>query len=201
VSNPFIVGVSGGSGSGKSTIVDMLREKFGEEGLLVLNMDHYYKDLSHLTTSQRDATNFDHPQALDMDLLVSHVSMLKAGQAIKRPTYDFATHTRSSEEVTLAPIGAIVIDGILSLYDERLRALYNLSVYVDVDADLRFIRRLRRDMAERGRSMDSVVEQYLDTVKPMHDRYVTPQKAMADVIISWKHKSENAVKMLASVLS
>ena len=179
----------------------MLENHYGKDDLLILAMDHYYRDFSPLSTEARNAVNFDHPDAFDWELLANHVEMLKKGESISRPTYDFKTHTRSSTSVFTAPKKAIVVEGILSLHDSKVRSLFDLSVFVDVCDDLRFIRRLRRDIKERGRSMDSVIDQYLDTVRPMHTQFIEPQRAVADIIIGWRDISDKAVKMLAKSLS
>ena len=194
---PKVIAVSGGSGSGKTTLVGRLRESCGEAGILVIQLDHYYSDLSHLAKEERDRRNFDHPQAFDTDLLHRHLAALSAGQSIDRPTYDFATHTRVQPTVLLQPAPVIILDGILSLHWAEIRALCDLSVYVDVDDDVRFIRRLRRDISERGRSVEGVIKQYLETVKVMHDTFVAPQKHVADIIVSWMDYNSRAVDMLA----
>jgi uridine kinase len=161
-------------------------------------MDHYYKDLSHLAPEERDRQNFDHPDAFEMPLLRSQIAALREGRSIERPTYDFATHTRTAETVRLTPPRLIVLDGILSLHDPDLRRMFDLKVFVDVDDDVRFIRRLRRDVVERGRTVDSVIGQYLASVKEMHDVYVAPQKLVADLIISWMTYNDRAVAMLSA---
>ena len=194
---PKVIAVSGGSGSGKTTLVGRLRAACGDDGILVIQLDHYYSDLSHLPKDERDRRNFDHPQAFDTDLLHQHLAALTAGQQVERPTYDFASHTREGQAVTLNPAPVIILDGILALHWGEIRALCDLSVYVDVDDDVRFIRRLRRDISERGRSVDGVIKQYLETVKVMHDTFVAPQKHVADIIISWMDYNSRAVDMLA----
>jgi uridine kinase len=200
-SKPLLVGVCGGSGSGKTTIVNMLTDHCSEGEILVLHMDHYYKDFSALSPSERDQVNFDDPQSFDLPLLCEQITALLQNQSVDRPTYDFATHTRSKQTVRLQSAPTIVIDGILSLHHAPLRKLYNLTVFVDVPDDLRFIRRMQRDIRERGRSIESVVAQYLRTVKPMHDLYVEPQRSLADVIIGWRDRSEKAVRMLAKAIA
>lgn len=193
---PRIIAVCGGSGSGKTTLVSRLSQERGRDNIMVLHMDHYYKDLSHLTPQERDRCNFDHPDALELSLLREQVAQLREGQAIERPTYDFASHTRTGETVRLNPPNLIVIDGILALHDAELRKFFDLKIYVDVDDDVRFIRRLRRDVEERGRTVDSVIGQYLASVKEMHELYVAPQKYFADLIISWMNYNDRAVAML-----
>jgi uridine kinase len=195
---PRIIAVCGGSGSGKTTLVTRLCREHGSGDIMVLHMDHYYKDLSHLAPEERDRQNFDHPDAFEMPLLRSQIAALREGRSIERPTYDFATHTRTAETVRLTPPRLIVLDGILSLHDPDLRRMFDLKVFVDVDDDVRFIRRLRRDVVERGRTVDSVIGQYLASVKEMHDVYVAPQKLVADLIISWMTYNDRAVAMLSA---
>lgn len=193
---PRIIAICGGSGSGKTTLVSRLCQARTRSDIMVLHMDHYYKDLSHLEPAERDRCNFDHPDALELSLLRSQVEQLRNGIAIDRPTYDFATHTRTGAIVRLSPPRLIVLDGMLALHDPELRQLFDLKIYVDVDDDVRFIRRLRRDVVERGRTVDSVIAQYLASVKEMHDLYVAPQKYVADLIISWMSYNDRAVTML-----
>lgn len=195
-----IIAVAGGSGSGKTTLVKRLCEQVGKSSVLVLHTDNYYLDLSHLSPLERDQRNFDHPDAWDLPLMIQHVRDLVAGKTIARPTYDFATHTRRSETVALAPASVIILDGILSLHFTELRELFDLKVFVDVDDDVRFIRRLGRDVSERGRTVESVISQYLATVKGMHDLYVSPQKYVADIIVSWMDYNDRAVGMLAGMI-
>ncbi len=165
--------------------------------MLVLHVDNYYQDLSHLPQHERDQRNFDHPDAFDTVLLNQHLTELLAGRAIERPTYDFASHTRLTTTLRIEPAPVLILDGILSLHWPEIRNLVNLAVFVDVDDDVRLIRRLRRDISERGRTVDSVVTQYLTTVKEMHDRFVAPQKQVADIIVSWMSYNDQAVAMLA----
>ncbi len=198
---PTLIGVAGGSGSGKTTLVNRLTNLFAlPADLMVMQMDHYYKDLSHLSQSDRDKKNFDHPESLDLDLLKSHLEALASGLMIERPSYDFASHTRLQRTTPVAPAPVIIIDGILALHDPGIRSLLSLSIYVDVDDDLRFIRRLRRDISERGRTVDSVITQYLASVKAMHDTYVEPQKYVADIIVSWRDYNDRAVRMLGDMI-
>jgi uridine kinase len=195
-----IIAVGGGSGSGKTTLVDRLRGIVGDDDLLVLQMDHYYRDLSGLSQSERDKKNFDHPDAIDCGMLVGHLETLVAGKNIDRPSYDFATHTRKPSTTVVAPRPVIVLDGILALHYPDIRSQLDLSIFVDVDDDVRFIRRLRRDVSQRGRTMDSVMSQYLASVKPMHDQYVAPQKQVADIIVNWMDYNDGAVAMVAALV-
>jgi uridine kinase len=195
-----IIGISGGSGSGKTTFVNCVRQLTADMPVLVLQLDHYYHDLSHLTPEERDRRNFDHPESIDSDLLKAQLTELAAGRAIDRPTYDFATHTRTKNTVRLESAPVIILDGIFSLYWEDIRSIQTLSVFVDVDDDVRFIRRLRRDINERGRTVEGVIAQYLATVKVMHDHYVAPQKNDADIIVRWMDYNDQAVSMVAGLL-
>ena len=196
---PRLIAVAGGSGSGKTTFVERLKTAVGDRSLLVLSIDHYYRDLSPLSPAERDARNFDHPDAFDMDLMTRQLTDLVQGRAVERPTYDFATHTSRGLSVRLEPTPVIVLDGILALHWPELRQIADLKVFVDVDDDVRFIRRLRRDVSERGRTVDSVIGQYMATVKGMHDVYVAPQKLVADIIVSWMDYNDRAVAMVASM--
>jgi len=180
---PLIIGVAGGTGSGKTTIAHHIVDSIGSERVALIQHDSYYKDQSHLLPEERARVNYDHPDSLDNDLLYRHLQELNAGRAVDTPCYDFKTHSRSSGTVHILPYPVIVVEGILVFYDERLRRMMGLKVFVDTDADLRFIRRLSRDVAERGRSVDSVIEQYLSTVRLMHQEFIEPTKRHADLII------------------
>lgn len=197
---PKFIGVSGGSGSGKTTLVSRLQAGMDAASVLVIQMDNYYLDLSGLTQAERDRRNFDHPDAFDTPLLIQHIKELASERSVARPSYDFASHTRSAKTVELKPAAVIVLDGILTLHDPALRELYDLSIFVDVDDDVRLLRRMRRDIGERGRTMESVINQYLASVKAMHDRYVAPQKLVADIIVSWMDYNDRAVAMLAGMV-
>jgi uridine kinase len=183
MSTPFIIGVAGGSGSGKTTVTNKVLETIGSEMAAVIIQDYYYRDQSHLTFEQRLGTNYDHPQAFDWPLLISHIDDLRNGRAIEMPVYDFANHTSSDQTVTVQPAPVIVIEGLFPLYDAALREMMSLKIFVDTDSDVRFIRRLKRDIAERGRTMENVIEQYLTTVRPMHNQFIEPTKRFADVIL------------------
>lgn len=200
-----MIAVSGGSGSGKTTLVGRLvgsvtADTTQNPMVQVLHLDHYYRDLSHLSPDERDRQNFDHPQAFDTELLRTHLTDLRNGEAIDRPTYDFASHTRRTETVRLSPASVIVLDGILSLHWPEVRDLLDLKIFVDVSDDVRFIRRLRRDINERGRTVEGVITQYLSSVKTMHDAFVAPQRNVADIIVSWEDYNDRAVAMLAGMV-
>jgi len=182
-SRSFVIGICGGTGSGKTTITNRLSQALSANGVLVLQQDHYYRDLQNLTFEERSRQNFDHPNAVDTALLVDHIRKLRDGQSIDRPIYDFSQHRRLPETVHLESRPAILIEGILIFENETLRNLMDLKVFVDTDADLRLIRRLVRDIRDRGRTLESVVEQYQKTVRPMHIEFVEPSKRYADVII------------------
>ena len=179
----LVIGICGGTGSGKTTVTERIIAALSHESVLVLEQDHYYKDLPHLPLEQRARQNFDHPDSLDTPLLIEHLGQLREGHEIDRPIYDFARYERESHTIRLAPCPAIIIEGILIYESKALRELMDIKLFVDTDADLRFIRRLARDIRERGRSVDSVVQQYLATVRPMHMEFIEPSKRFADVII------------------
>lgn len=180
---PIVIGVTGGSGSGKTSVSRKILESFPGLSVLLLEQDSYYKDQSHLTFEERLKTNYDHPFAFDGDLLVSDLKKLINFETIQKPVYDYVNHTRSTEVVTQTPKDVIILEGLFVLEDERLRELMDIKIYVDTDDDLRIIRRIKRDIEERGRSLDSVINQYLSVVKPMHHQFIEPTKRMADVII------------------
>ena len=180
---PLVIGIAGGTGSGKTTVANAIREKVGEQHIAYLPHDAYYKDLSHLPPDQRHRINFDHPNALETDLLIRQLRELKAYRSIELPVYDFKTHTRTAQTIGMQPQPVIIVEGILIFAERGLRELFDVKIFVDTDADLRFIRRLERDITERGRTTESVIHQYLTTVRPMHLEFVEPSKRYADVII------------------
>ena len=180
---PFVIGVAGGSGSGKSTVTQQVLASFGAELVSVVMQDDYYLDQSHLTPEVRRKTNYDHPNAFDWPLLVQQVHALRSGQAIEMPEYDFTIDNRSSKTIHVKPAPVIVVEGLFALYDADLRKMMSLKIFVDTAPDVRFIRRLQRDIEERGRTVDSVVGQYLETVRPMHKQFIEPTKRHADVIL------------------
>jgi uridine kinase len=180
---PFVIGVAGGSGSGKSTVTREVLASVGPEMVAVVMQDDYYLDQTHLSPEERRLTNYDHPKAFDWPLMVQHVRALRSGQPIEMPVYDFAADNRSSQTITVKPAPVIVIEGLFALFDADLRKMMSLKIFVDTAPDVRFIRRLQRDMAERGRSADSVIQQYLETVRPMHKQFIEPTRRNADVIL------------------
>jgi uridine kinase len=197
---PIVIGVAGGSGSGKTTVVRRIVDSLGPEQVTVLDHDRYYRDRNDLRLEERAALNYDHPDALETDLMVRHVHELKAGRPVEVPVYDFTRHARLAETDTAAPRRAIIVEGILIFVDAGLRALMDIKVFVDTDADTRFIRRLCRDVAQRGRTMDSVVEQYQSTVKPMHLEFVEPSKRYADIILPQGGHNTVAVDLLLTLI-
>lgn len=180
---PFVIGVAGGSGSGKSTVTRQVLASIGPEMTAVVFQDDYYRDQTHLSPDERRKTNYDHPDAFDWPLMVQHVQALRRGESIEMPTYDFTQDNRAPQTRTVQCAPVIVIEGLFVLYDADLRKMMSLKVFVDTASDVRFIRRLQRDMAERGRSAESVIAQYLDTVRPMHKQFIEPTKRRADVIL------------------
>lgn len=197
---PLLIGIAGGSGSGKTTISRKVLERLTGVSAQLFQLDHYYRDLAHMEPAERDKVNFDHPDSLEMDLLAKHIEALAAGKAIDRPTYEFASHTRSSKVARLEPTDVIIIDGIFALYSPEIRKHLACSVFVDVSDDVRFIRRLRRDVDERGRTNDGVIKQYLATVKPMHDQYVAPTKYQADLVVQWDNYNDRTIDMLTKMI-
>ena len=181
--HPLVIGIAGGSGSGKTTIVQSVVDIVGPEIVIQLPRDAYYRDQDHLTYEERTRINYDHPDSLENELMIEHISALRSGQTVDRPVYDFGTHTRSPETLRVEPQAVIIVDGILVLADPELRELMDLRIYIDTDADLRLMRRLQRDIVERGRTVDSVLDQYDKTVRPMHLQFVEPSKRYADIIV------------------
>jgi uridine kinase len=179
----LVIGVAGGTGSGKTTVANEIVERVGPGRIAVLNQDRYYRDLSHLEKEERARRNFDHPHAIEMELMVEHVGLLRSGKPAPVPIYDFSRHVRTGEVEWIDPAPVLLVEGILVLGEPALREQMDVKIYVDTDADLRVIRRLKRDISERGRTVDGVVEQYLTTVRPMHLEFVEPSKRWADVII------------------
>jgi uridine kinase len=179
----MIIGICGGTGSGKTTVARRILENVKDECVIFLQQDSYYRNLGDMPVELRHQINFDHPDALDNDLFINHVKALRAGEAVEMPVYDFSTHSRKNETVHIEPKPILILEGILIFVDAALRELMDIKIFVDTDDDLRFIRRLQRDVHERGRTVESVIKQYLDTVRPMHEQFVEPSKRFADVII------------------
>ena len=194
---PVIIGVAGGTGSGKTTIARKLVERFSES-VVYIEQDSYYKDQSHLSFEERVKTNYDHPLAFDNDLLYQHLLQLKAYQPVHKPVYDYAEHTRAEESIYLEPKDVIILEGILILDEERLRNLMDIKIFVDTDADVRILRRIERDIKERGRDLDSVMNQYLTVVRPMHMQFIEPSKRYADIIIPEGGHNQVAINLLVN---
>lgn len=198
LNKPLIIGIAGGSGSGKTSVTKSIYDVFKHHSVVVIEQDFYYKDQSHLNFEERLQTNYDHPLAFDTDLLITHLQMLLNRQTVEKPIYDYTLHTRSGETVVIEPKDVIILEGILVLEDERLRKLMDIKLFVDTDADLRIIRRILRDINERGRSIDSVVDQYLSVVRPMHNQFIEPTKRYADIIIPEGGHNEVAIDLMVT---
>lgn len=195
---PVVIGVAGGSGSGKTSVTNSICERFSDQTILVIEQDYYYKDQSHLPLEERLNTNYDHPLAFDNDLLIDHLHALMNRKAIEKPVYDYKIHTRSNEVIPVEPKDVIILEGILILDDPQLVDLMDIKVFVDTDADLRIIRRLLRDIKERGRTLDSVIDQYINNVRPSHLQFIEPTKRYADIIIPEGGQNHVAIDILAT---
>ena len=193
----MIIGICGGTGSGKTTVAKRILENVSDECVAYLQQDVYYRNLGDMPMEIRHQINFDHPDALDNELFINHVKALRAGEAINMPVYDFASHSRRNETIPIGPKPILIIEGILIFIDAALRSLMDIKIFVDTAGDLRFIRRLKRDVQDRGRSVDSVIKQYLDTVRPMHEQFVEPSKRYADVIIPEGGYNEVGIDLIA----
>ena len=199
-SEPIVIGVAGGSGSGKTTVVRAIVESLGPDQVIVLEHDRYYRDRNDLRLEERAALNYDHPDSLETDLMVAHLHALRAGRTVELPVYDFARFQRKAACETAEPRRAIIVEGILIFTDAELRRLMDVKVFVDTDADTRFIRRLQRDITDRGRTVQSVIDQYLGTVKPMHLDFVEPSKRYADIIVPQGGHNAVAIDMLLTLI-
>lgn len=197
---PILIGITGGTGSGKSTIANEIYNSFSDDRIAVIQQDSYYKAQSHLTMDERIKTNYDHPKAFDSELLLKHLKDLSEGESIEKPIYNFALHNREETTIAVASREIIIIEGILVLEDERIRDLLDIKIYVDTDADVRIIRRITRDIAERGRTIESVIDQYLSVVRPMHLQFTEPTKRHADLIIP-EGSNKVAIDILVSKIN
>jgi uridine kinase len=195
---PLIIGIAGGTGSGKTTVARNVARALHMESVAFIDMDAYYIDFSHLPFDERRKVNWDHPDAFDWDLLHRQLSRLLAGESIEKPVYDFVSHVRGETTVVIPPARVVVIDGILLFVDERIRDLCDVKVFVEADADVRLIRRIRRDINKRGRALDDIIEQYLGTVQPMHLQFVEPSKRYADVIVPRGGHNPVAIDMIVA---
>ena len=200
VAHPLVVGIAGGSGSGKSTIAASILESLPRGSGVLLQQDHYYRSLSHLLPAERERVNYDHPDALEIDLLCRHVDELRAWRPIDRPSYDFSIHDRARDAVRIDPAPVVVVEGILVLAEERLRARFDVKIFVDTDSDIRLMRRIRRDLEHRGRTFAQVRKQYYETVRPMHIAFVEPSKRFADIIVPEGGQNRVALDLILSHL-
>lgn len=195
---PLVIGIAGGSGSGKTSVTRKVMDVFHEHSVVVIEQDYYYKDQAHLSFEERLKTNYDHPLAFDNDLLIEHIEKLVVRQPIEKPVYDYECHTRSTEVIHVSPMDVIIVEGILVLEDERLRKLMDMKLFVDTDADLRILRRIVRDTEERGRTLQSVIDQYLSVVRPMHNQFIEPTKRYADIIIPEGGENDVAIDLIVT---
>jgi uridine kinase len=198
MSRPILIGIAGGTGSGKSTVARAIFESLPEKNIAIIQQDAYYKDQSTLSFEERVKTNYDHPLAFDNELLIDHLKALLDGSAIEQPQYDFSIHNRIKETISVEPKDIIILEGIMILEDRRLRELMDIKIFVDTDADVRIIRRIVRDIEERGRTLDAVIKQYLTTVKPAHDQFIEPMKKYADLIIPEGGYNKVAIDIMVS---
>jgi len=194
--SPIVIGIAGGTGSGKTTVANVILNRVGKHRIAYLPHDAYYRDLSKLPLAQRAAINFDHPNSIESELMIKHIQRLKDREAVEIPIYDFSIHTRTEKTIRVEPHPVIIVEGILIFSEPELRNLFDVKLFVDTDPDIRFIRRLQRDIAERGRTTEMVIQQYLSTVRPMHLEFVDPSKKYADVIIPEGGKNEVAMDMV-----
>jgi uridine kinase len=195
---PLVIGVAGGSGSGKTTVSNAILERVGRERIALLQHDAYYRDLTHLPLAERAQINFDHPDSFDNDLYLAHIEALCAGQPVEMPTYDFATYVRLAQTITILPQPVVLLEGILIFAEAALREKMDIKLFVDAESDLRFIRRLRRDIVSRGRTVEAVIDQYLRSVRPMHLEFVEPSKRYADVIVPHGGRNAIAIDMVSA---
>lgn len=196
----LIIGIAGGTGSGKTTVVNQIIEELKNEEVDVISQDSYYQDTSHLSYEERTKINFDHPKSIDFDLLVSHLKDLKAGRSIQQPVYSFKEHNRTKDTITIHPRKVIIVEGILILTHPDIREMFDIKIYVHADSDERLIRRLKRDIAERGRDLDEVLNRYQTTLKPMHQQFIEPTKEFADIIIPTNRYNTVAVDIVQTII-
>ena len=197
----LVIGIAGGTGSGKTTVVNKILQQLNVEGVNVLSQDNYYHDNQHLTLSEREVLNYDHPKSIDFDLLIKHVAALKNGVAIEQPIYSFVTHSRSGDFVSIEPKSVLIVEGILVLTNSELLKEYDLKVFVHADSDERLIRRIRRDTQERGRDLQEVLHRYQTTLKPMHQEFIEPSKNEADLIVPNMKQNTVAIEFLSTVIN
>jgi uridine kinase len=197
---PLIIGIAGGTGSGKTTVAKKIAQALPQASVAFLDMDGYYRNFAHLPMDERREINWDHPEAFDLDLFVSHLEQLARGEPVEKPVYDFTTHLRSSRTERITPADVIVVDGILLFVDERVRALCDVKVFVDADPDIRLVRRIQRDMSERDRPLEEILQQYLTTVRPMQQQFVEPSKRYADIILPRGGENAVAIEMILTTI-
>jgi uridine kinase len=200
VAKMMIIGIAGGSGAGKTTVASTIAERLGKENVAYLSQDWYYNDRSNMTLKEREKENLDHPKAFDTKLLVSHLNLLRQGMPIEVPVYDYSIHSRTRDTVNMTPKSVAILEGILVLAIEDLRSILDFKVFVDADPDIRLIRRLERDIKERGSTYDKTIERYLSTVKPMYDAFIEPSKRYADIIVPRGGQNDNATNLLADMV-
>lgn len=196
----LIIGIAGGTGSGKTTVVSKIFKNIDMEGVNVLSQDNYYHDNTHLTLKERESLNYDHPNSIDFELLVQHIRALKKGESIEQPVYSFVTHTRTGDHITVTPKNVLIVEGILVLTNKELLKEFDLKVFVHADNDERLIRRIRRDTQERGRDLEEVLHRYQTTLKPMHEEFIEPSKSHADIIIPNMKPNTVAIDFLATIV-
>ncbi len=196
----LIIGIAGGTGSGKTTVVNQIVKEFDNEDVGIISQDSYYKDNAHLSLEERAKINFDHPRAIDFDLLYQHLTDLKEGKTVEQPVYSFVQHTRTGDTILTHPRKVMIVEGILIFNDKRLRDLFDVKIYVHADSDERLIRRVRRDINERGRTVDEVLSRYQNTLKPMHEQFIEPTKAYADLIIPNDRRNKVAIDVIISLI-
>ena len=196
----LIIGIAGGTGSGKTTVVKRIMEKLDKDEVVLLPLDSYYKDSSHVPPEKRQQINFDHPNAFDWDLLRSHIAMLKEGKSIEQPIYDYLTCTRQPETIHIEPKNVIIFEGIMSLYDKDIRDMMDLKIFVEADPDERLIRNIERDVVSRGRTYQAVMERYTRVLKPMHEQFIEPTKKFADLIVPWGGDNRTGIHILKTYI-
>jgi len=197
----LIIGIAGGTGCGKTTMVNNILKEFPNGEVIMISQDAYYKDTSHLSYQERVKINFDHPKSIDFDLLTKHLSLLKSGETIQQPVYSFIEHNRTGEEIITPPRKVIIIEGILILTNSKLREIMDIKIFIHANNDERLVRRIKRDIAERGRDIDEIVNRYMNTLKPMHDQYIEPMKEYADIIIPNNKYNDVAVNMIKTIIN
>jgi uridine kinase len=196
----LVIGIAGGTGSGKTTVVNQIIKDFADEEVAVISQDSYYKDNKHLSLDERKKINFDHPRAIDFELLIKHLKELRKGNTIEQPVYSFVQHTRTADTIKTHPRKVMIVEGILIFNDQKLRDLFDVKIYVHADSDERLIRRVRRDISERGRTVDEVLSRYQTTLKPMHEQFIEPTKTYADLIIPNDRRNKVAIDVIISLI-